>query len=260
MDILYSLSNMQLITVVCTSLIALFLLATFAFRKILPFRFSKEDINFVIQTQTTLFSVCSLILAFSLVQVEGNLRKVAAQISQEATQINDFDRLLLASNAFNLPMTDARKLLINYVESITTSEWQAISDGKETDLVNPNFAELSKLLMSKHTQSDKNSAAYSEILKQLGSLADARDTRIELAGLALPKIFWGTILVALVITVTVSALLAISKIKTFIMGFQVFVLGLLLSVVYINDKPFKGETSVNPNAIKKTISIMHTRY
>ena len=44
--------------------------------------------------QATLFTMTSLVLAFTLVEVEANFRKADALVSTEASQINRLDRLL----------------------------------------------------------------------------------------------------------------------------------------------------------------------
>jgi hypothetical protein len=254
MDFLYSLSNLELIAFTCVLFVVLFLLLTLIFRKTPVGHLLKEDTVLVMEVQNTLFTVCGLILAFSLVQVVGNLKKVDEQVTQEAIQINNFDRMLLLASVPDLPVGEARKLLIDYARSVTGEEWRAISQGESIDLINFYVAQLSKLV-----RSASHSADYGEIMNQLKLLANARDTRIELARLALPDIFWGTILMTVLISIIISALLAVTRIKTFVMGCQVLILGLLVSVVYINDNPFKGETSITPDAINRVIAIMQMR-
>ena len=40
---------------------------------------------------------------------------------------------------------------------------------------------------------------------------------------------------------------------------QAFVLGALLSIVFINDRPFMGQTSVGPDAMLKAIKAIDQR-
>ena len=65
----------------------------------LPF-LAPSDFNtdFVIRVQTTLFTMTSLVLAFTLVQADKDFREADALVQLEASQINNLDRLLTRYN------------------------------------------------------------------------------------------------------------------------------------------------------------------
>src|SRR5947209_15572609 len=56
---------------------------------------NKDRADYVVRAQGTLISFTALILAFSLVQVQGNLRKTEEAVAKEAGQMDILDRQLL---------------------------------------------------------------------------------------------------------------------------------------------------------------------
>jgi len=55
---------------------------------------NKDRADYIIRAQSTLITVTALLLAFSLVQAQGNLRKTEELVANEASTFNTLDRLL----------------------------------------------------------------------------------------------------------------------------------------------------------------------
>ncbi len=257
MNFLYDFPDLIICAIFSLILIAAFLTASMLPRFIPTLRLEKEDMDFVIRTQGAIFSLCSLVLAFSLVQVQSNFRRVDAAISAEASSINNLDRILARSGDMASP--ELRQYLYKYAESIVNEEWPAMQQGKSISRSSQTFGELSSGVLHLSAQPGRQSMILDELMKITEAMAEHRDIRIEMAEVALPWIFWLIVTVALMVAMMLSGILANNSLRKIVMSCQALVLGLLASIVFINDQPFKGQTSVTPDALVKTMSAMQAR-
>src|SRR5258708_16037697 len=88
---------------------------------------TKERADYVVRGQTTVISFTALILAFSLVQVQANLRKTEELVAKEAGQIDFLDRQLLRYG--DPKVADLRTLLWDYANAILQDEWPGLKHG-----------------------------------------------------------------------------------------------------------------------------------
>ena len=217
---------------------------------------ARDDADFGVRAQGTLFSVCSLVLAFSLVQAETNARHVETVVAAEASEINRLDRVL---ERMNDPAAEsARALLRAYAQSVVADEWPAMSRGAASPRTRAAFTALydGTLSLPPTATSTGDSA---EVMKSMDAIADRREERIDLATVALPPVFWGVIAFGMAIFVAASSTLATTSFRRMIVACQAAVLGALLAVVFINDQPFKGQTSVSPHPFVKALDAMTAR-
>lgn len=94
---------------------------------------NNENNDFVLRMQATLFTMTSLVLAFTLIEAESNFRKVDALVSTEASQINRLDRLL--NRYGDESVTELRLNLLAYARSIVDDEWPAMLRGNRKSVV-----------------------------------------------------------------------------------------------------------------------------
>ena len=109
----------------------------------LPYlRTSNENNDFVLRMQATLFTMTSLVLAFTLVEAESNFRKADSLVATEASQINRLDRLL--NRYGDESVTELRLNLLAYAKAIVDDEWPAMLRGERSNKVRLAFAPLSR--------------------------------------------------------------------------------------------------------------------
>jgi hypothetical protein len=214
----------------------------------------RDDADFGVRAQGTLFSVCSLVLAFSLVQAETNARHVESVVAAEASEINRLDRAL---DRMNDPASEsARALLRAYARSVVADEWPAMTRGGASPRTRAAFTALYDGALSLPPNEASSSG---EIMKSMDAIADRREERIDLATVGLPPVFWAVIAFGMAIFVAASSTLATTGFRRMIVACQAAVLGALLAVVFINDQPFKGQTSVSPHPFVKALDAMTAR-
>ena len=199
-----------------------------------------------------------LVLAFSLVQAQGNLRNLEMQVSAEAHDLAQLDRLLVRYGDQNVAAI--RAPLHEYANSILTDEWPQLRKGRSSERTAALFRPVSRGILAIEPPAGRQTLIYAEILKKIDELAAEREDRTGTAtNLRLPQIFWETI----ICLVAILLLLATFSEATFgraiaLLG-EGFGLALLMALVFIFDQPFKGQTSVSPAPIAKVVAEMQTR-
>jgi Protein of unknown function (DUF4239) len=203
-------------------------------------------------------SFTGVVLAFSLVQANGNLRNLETQVATEAHNIDQLDRLILR---YGDPATIAlRGALRDYANSIVRDEWPELGKGRPSEQTAALFRPISRNVIAIEPSPGRQSLIYAEMLKKVDEIAADRKARVVSATkLELPSIFWETI-VGLVIILLLLATLSESTFgRAVALGCQGFGLALLVALVFIFDEPFKGQTSVSPEPIVTVVTGMQAR-
>jgi hypothetical protein len=215
-------------------------------------------LEFVIRMQAPLFTMTALVLTFTLVEAERNFRQIDSNITTEASQINQLDRLLAR---FDDPAAQAgRPLLRAYVRSIVKDEWPAmLRAGEGSDKTRIAFTAVSRTVLAIDPRPGRQALIYTEMLKTLDALAQTRDARLDSVTVGLPGVYWVVILFSVVVLVGVSSTIPRTPFRSAVLGGQLAVLGAFVGFVFIMDAPYLGETAVTPQAISKALTAMEQR-
>lgn len=218
-----------------------------------------NDINtdFVLRTQATLFTMTSLVLAFTLVEAENNFRKADALVSTEASQLNRLDRLL--NRYGDLAAEAIRPKLLAYAQSIVSDEWPAMLKGIPSEKTRAAFVPISRGILSLDPQSNRQTMIYGEILRSFDAVAESRDARLAAVSVALPAAYWQVVLFAVLVLLCVSSTVQRTPFRMTVLAAQMAVIGAFLGFVFIQDQPFKGQMAVDAEPIMHTISIFKER-
>ncbi len=224
----------------------------------MPFmRPSPEKTDFVLRIQSTLFTMGSLVIAFTLVEAQSNYRKVDALVSAEASQIDQLDRLLTRMNS---PVADAaRKPLHDYAQSIVNDEWPEMAKGLTSDKTREAFGPVSRGVFVIDPLSNRQSLIYAEMLKSVDAVAQSRDARINSLYLYLPSAYWQVVLFALTIVVFVSSAVEQTTFRRVVLAAQTSVIGAFFGFVFVMDSPYSGDGAITPYELVRVIANMDHR-
>jgi hypothetical protein len=224
----------------------------------LPYlRTSNENTDFVLRMQATLFTMTSLVLAFTLVEAESNFRKADSLVATEASQINRLDRLL--NRYGDEQVTELRRSLMAYAKAIVDDEWPVMLRGEASDKVRLAFARLSRGIFEIEPRSPRERTIYAEILGSFDSIAESRDARLNAVSLALPKLYWQVVLFAVLMLLFITSTMQRSAFRAYVLSAQMAVMGAFIGFVFIMDQPFKGQTAVDADQLRKAIVLMENR-
>lgn len=224
----------------------------------LPYlRTSNENNDFVLRMQATLFTMTSLVLAFTLVEAESNFRKADLLVATEASQINRLDRLL--SRYGDESAAELRLDLLAYAKAIVDDEWPAMLRGERSDKVRLAFTPLSRGLFEIEPRPGRETTIYAELLRSFDTIAESRDARLNAVTLALPERYWQVILFAVLMLLFITSTMGRSAFRAYVLSAQMAVMGAFIGFVFIMDQPFKGQTAVDAQPLRQAIVRMESR-
>ena len=159
---LYRFSDLYIILFcIAVSLVAMFVVHAVC-HKVVADKVPREGFKFAEAVHNSLISLCTLVLAFSLVQAIGNFRLVNTEVATEAAQINNLDRLLLR---FNSPeANDVRQHLLAYAKSIVEDDWPALINAGSSEKTTALFKPISKGIIAIAPKNDRQVSLYSAAL------------------------------------------------------------------------------------------------
>jgi hypothetical protein len=225
-----------------------------------PFlRPSPEGFEFSIRMQAPLFTLAALVLTFTLVEAERNFRQVDANVTTEASQLNQLDRLLAR---YDDPAAQAARLSVRAYTKAVVDEWPimlARGDGHGSEQVADAFTAMSRAIMAIEPRSPRQGLIYAEMLKSMDVIVDSRDRRLDSLKVSLPGLYWAVILFSVLMLALVSSAIPRTPFRTAILTAQLAVVGAYLGFVFVMDQPFAGEGAVSPAAISKALVSMERR-
>jgi Protein of unknown function (DUF4239) len=234
--------------------------------KLLRIQVLGDDSEFASKALNVVIGFTGVVLAFSLVQAHNNLRNLEAQVGTEGHNLAQLDRLLIRYGDPELFLTTSyatdaiRVSLREYADSIVKDEWPELSKGRPSQRTRALFRPISRGILAIDPPPGRQSLIYAEMLKKTDEIAADRKARVVAATkLELPWIFWETIVALLVVLLLLAAFSEATFVRAVALGGQGFGLALLVSLVFIFDEPFKGQSAVSPEPIVTVVAEMQTR-
>ncbi|MCD6026702.1 MAG: hypothetical protein K0R08_1221 [Solimicrobium sp.] len=200
----------------------------------------------------------SLVLAFSLGLALENTRTLAKAVSDEASQINNLDRLLLQFG--DSAAEEVRPYLHAYTKSIVEDEWPDLLKGGLSEVTGKKFQSFSRAVIKLTPHGERETALYSSAIQLTDQIAQSRELRRETTEVKLPAVYWYVILVGILAELMISALLERGKYCSSLMSLQMIALSGMLALVFIFDQPYHGESGVQPDPLVRLIKLMGERH
>jgi len=256
-DWLYSLPEGRILALSSVTLVLLIGLLPQLVRRVPWLKPSDANTDFALRVQTTLFTMTSLVLAFSLVQADINYRQAEAAVSTEAARLDQLDRLLTRYG--NEAAQQVRPLLRAYVLSIVEDEWPIMHPEVSSDKTRVAFATVSRRILAIDPAPGRQSLIFAEMLKSLDAIAESRATRFNMLGVSLPGIYWAVVLFALAMLTFVNCTIQQTPFRATLLAAQAAVLGAFVGFVFVMDQPFKGQSAIGPDVFTQVIARIDVR-
>ena len=258
LDRLYDLPEGVILFVTVAAMMILSLSLPFAVSRIPWMAPNDKNTDFVVRTQATLFTMTSLVLTFTLVQADINYRQAEALVSNEAARIEQLDRLLTRYGDAGVA-TQGRPLLRAYAVALVRDEWPAMLRLGMQESASITFSPLSRMVLAINPTNERQNLVLAEMMRALDTIADVRAQRLNIVAIRLPSLYWWVIAIAITGLLLVSSSIEQTPFRRTILCAQAVVVGGFVGFVFIMDQPFRGETSIAPDAISTAIHRMDAR-
>ena len=205
-------------------------------------------------TITAITGFTGVVLAFSLVQAQGNLRGGQQTVASEAMQLEQMDRLLTQYG--DAKVAAIHEAVLAYAESVVADEWPKLSEHSSSKRTADLFGALSRRIVDIQPTPGRENVIYADLVKIADQLAESREDRLNATDLGLPPIFWEAIALLTLLLVGFAAFVEPRRARAMSLGGLGAGLALLIALVFIFDQPFLGDVSVTPDAIVKALAAM----
>jgi hypothetical protein len=188
LDLIHTLPNIVILAVT----VLVFGGAAFAspfLGRLLRLKEDKERDTAAFDAFKAVMAMAGVVLAFSLVQAEGNLRGDQSVVGREASAVMITDRALHRMGAEETEQI--RPLLRAFAESQVNQDWPSlVSDMGRSFATDRAYMALSKGVRAFEPHDQRQTVMYAELIKAMDDIADARETLVQDASLQLPPFFW----------------------------------------------------------------------
>jgi hypothetical protein len=256
-DWVYNIPEAGILLLTILLIVGFMIALPLAVRYIPWMRPSDENTDFVLRTQATLFTMTSLVLTFTLVQADINYRQADALVANEASRIDQLDRLLTRYGEEGV--SKVRPMLKAYAQSVVQDEWPVMLKDQRHDATTQTFAALSRRILAINPTTERQNLILAELYKTIDTMADLRAQRLNMVTIRLPQLYWWVIMLAVTMLVFVSGSVQQTAFRRTILCAQAAVVGGFLGFVFIMDQPFRGETAIQPDSIQRTIARIDAR-
>ena len=207
---------------------------------------------------TASFSICALLLSFTMVQAITTVQTVKKSVFDEVVVIEELDALLLSHR--EPEVSKIRGLMKAYVSSVI-DEWGFMVKPEQRMIVSKDLLILSKLIHGKlPVTPDGQKVFYDKVVSLLNDLKKARYYRLQHAGKSLPSIYWWAISFLMVNSVVLYSIITRkTKLSAYVLVLPMTALGTILGLVVIYDNPFTGDSGVSIEPYKISLQKMEVR-
>jgi hypothetical protein len=248
---LYSLSDLSVAILFSTVVAAVFIAAPLVRTRLFG-EIGEARSDTARTTITGITGFTGVVLAFSLVQAQGNLREVEKSVTTEAVQLRQLDRLLASFG--DADVANIREAVRAYGASVVADEWPRLSQHGRSQHTAELFRDLTGRVLAIQPSSARGNVLYGDLVRTVDLLAESRGSRLGATELGLPPVFW------LVIGFLMALLLAFAALvepqRAFSLGGLGAGLASLITLVFLFDQPFLGHVSASPEPIVRALQTM----
>jgi hypothetical protein len=256
-DWLYSLPQILILTSSAVAMVVLVLVLPLAVQRIPILAPAEQNNDFILRAQDTLFTITSLLLAFTVVEAQANMREVEVIVSTEASHLDRLDRLLTAYG--DEAAASIRPQVVTYATSIMQDEWPAMLRGARSQKTRAALVPLSQRILSLEPGTPRGLRLYDDLLRAFDDVVAARDARLAAVHIALPSAYWMMVGMAVLMLLFVSSVLKRTPLRSVVMSAQMAMVGVTVGFVFIQDQPFKGGNAVTTEDYVHAVELIEAR-
>lgn len=192
-------------------------------------------------------SITLLLIAFSLVRVQGDHRNVEDLVSREAALMFKLNRSLGAFGGPNA--VELQGDLKAYANAVVDDEWPLMAKNERSEEASNLLTDLTQGIRLLDPRNPVQQMARAEIVTTLNQLSDVREARLSAARLKLPKYLWDALAISVALLIVFGWLQnPLPKMVAYVGGVTIGV-SVLFTLLIALEGLFVGESMVTPEAI-----------
>ncbi len=197
------------------------------------------------------------VVAFSLVQVQGQFRITEDLSLKEANAVSTLDRALYH---FGTPAAlAAREDLQAYVKSVIEEEWPLLAHDQRSAKTDALYKKFSADVRRLEPETHRQQATENQMLRALDEMSDMREARLSATAFGLQPLYWWVMAGLLGILLVLAFFTSATIDKVLANCGMVCAIGMMLSLVLVYEDPFAGDISVTPSALNRVLGLMMER-
>lgn len=202
--------------------------------------------------EKSIFAFSIFVLALTLTDVRSNFSKASDNVIAEAFTIRQL------ANDIDLDTGEQRArerdTLLGYARMVVDDEWKTLAEAQPrlSPIATAYLADLRQLLREAIERYGR-SPEVERVRKTIDDLENQRQLRLQAATASSPVAFWVFTFILMVVGAIMTGRAPLEWRRAVVL-FQYFgALGLIVALILILDRPFRGETSVSPQPIRSVI-------
>jgi hypothetical protein len=198
--------------------------------------------------------IFGLFVAFVAAQVWGDNERAGAAVTREASALRAV--VLLAANFPGEPEAALRALVRRHIDEAIAREWPAMGRHRVTLEVAPaSLVEALRVALTLRPGSEGQATAQRELAASLQAALEARRQRIIISQTGVNWVKWTGLLVQATCTLIAIAMVHSDNRRTAALALGLFAtsVGICLVLTASHNRPFTGEISVRPDALRQVI-------
>jgi len=151
--------------------------------------------------------------------------------------------------------------LVHFAELVIKDEYPAMAKLKTSPVTEQAIYTLRVELMHINPQTRQEQILYTKLLKDLENLAKLREGRLSNLESSLPGIFWGALIVGVIITITFSIIFGAENLclHSLLASMLAVILAIAFFLIIELDYPFTGTLSAKPTSYIKMLQTIETK-
>ena len=192
-------------------------------------------------------SITLLLIAFSLVRVQGDHRNVEDLVSREAALMYKLNRSLEAFGGSHA--AELQGDLKSYADAVVNDEWPLMAKNERSQEASNDLTDLTQGIRLLDPRNPVQQMARAEIVTTLNQLSDVREARLSAARLKLPPYLWDALAISVALLIVFGWLQnPLPKMVAYVGGVTIGV-SVLFTLVIALEGLYVGESRVTPEAI-----------
>jgi len=214
---------------------------------------NNEIAGFKFATIGVLYAV---LLAFAIIVVWEKFSDADVTVAQEAGGATTIYRL--SSGLDEQAGAALRDAMSKYLETAITSDWPAMERHRTAEYRASRIAldSVYATLMSVHGSTPRESAVFSEILRQLDVVTQARRARLIAAEGIVPEVIWPILFGGAILTIAFTFFFGTKNLwaQTAMTALLSLLIFSELLIIIVVDYPFTGPVQVEPSALARVLA------